>query len=378
MPEITRREALFGVGGAAVGAVIGAGAVGVGVAVAGAQTAPSATAPVRGDAVQASGVHQAGIARPASPQRQTLVQVFDLAGSGTDWVAGVGSVIGELTTIGSPRSSELFPDGAGDLTITVGIGARLSAEAAAALDGGLPSFKQDDTIAESDRGGDVMISACASDPGVLAAAITAVAAALPSATPRWGQRGFRSPGDGTVVRNPIGFLDGIIVPHGDAELESNVWIADGPFAGGTICVLRRLRLRARDFEAMPLDEQEAAIGRRRADGVPLTGGGPSDQVDLQAKTAEGEYLIPLHSHARAAHPSFTGSDLMLRRGYGFDNGITADGIADAGLLFVCFQRSQRTFVATQNRLDEVDDLMKFATPTATASFVVLPGSQLFG
>ena len=59
---------------------------------------------------------------------------------------------------------------------------------------------------------------------------------------------------------------------------------------------------------------------------------------------------------------------MLRRGYAFDN-----GGADSGLMFICFQRDLRTFVATQQRLDERDSLMEYATPTASASFLILPG-----
>ena len=42
-------------------------------------------------------------------------------------------------------------------------------------------------------------------------------------------------------------------------------------------------------------------------------------------------------------------------------------------MFICFQNELDTFVKTQHRLDEVDDLMAFAKPTASASFLVLPG-----
>ena len=59
---------------------------------------------------------------------------------------------------------------------------------------------------------------------------------------------------------------------------------------------------------------------------------------------------------------------MLRRSYGYEN-----STADQGLLFVCFQRDLATFVRTQQRLDEVDELMRFATTTASGSFLVLPG-----
>jgi dye decolorizing peroxidase len=66
---------------------------------------------------------------------------------------------------------------------------------------------------------------------------------------------------------------------------------------------------------------------------------------------------------------------MLRRGYAFDDGALGDDsdVRDAGLMFTCFQRELRTFVQTQHRLDETDDLMAYATPTASASFLILPG-----
>ncbi|MEV0954109.1 hypothetical protein [Promicromonospora sp. NPDC050249] len=46
---------------------------------------------------------------------------------------------------------------------------------------------------------------------------------------------------------------------------------------------------------------------------------------------------------------------------------------ETGLLFVCFQREPDTFVRTQHRLDEADALTDFVTPTASATFLVLPG-----
>ena len=47
--------------------------------------------------------------------------------------------------------------------------------------------------------------------------------------------------------------------------------------------------------------------------------------------------------------------------------------AERGTLFRCFQRDLDTFVKTQRRLDEVDDLMGYVRLTATGSFLVLPG-----
>ena len=98
-----------------------------------------------------------------------------------------------------------------------------------------------------------------------------------------------------------------------------------------------------------------------------------DEVDLLAKTPTGEFVTPVDSHVRAAHPSFTGSGLMLRRSYGFDSG--GDG---SGMLFICFQSELDTFVRTQHRLDEVDALREYMTPTASGAWVILPSTLPFG
>ena len=111
------------------------------------------------------------------------------------------------------------------------------------------------------------------------------------------------------------------------------------------------------------------IGRHRQDGSPLSGGGRFDQVDLNAKADNGDLLVPAHAHARAAHPSFTGSRLMLRRSYNY-----RASAADHGHLFISYQNDVGAFAKTQLRLDEVDDLMHYVTPTATAAFAILPGT----
>ena len=61
---------------------------------------------------------------------------------------------------------------------------------------------------------------------------------------------------------------------------------------------------------------------------------------------------------------------MLRRSYSFRN-----SPADSGHVFISFQNDVATFAKTQLRLDDVDDLMQFVTPTATAAFAILPGMQ---
>ncbi|WP_162799456.1 Dyp-type peroxidase [Nocardioides sp. 616] len=305
--------------------------------------------------------HQPGIHRPVNPQAYALLTVLDLP---TTTRAELGALLGRL---GDTISA--VPGESGDLTATVGVGPRLVRAAGGSLPGStpLPGFAGDDRIPSSYVGGDLLLAV----HGPNAAAVERVTDRLVSATRgrvRWAQAGSRSSAGHGRARNPLGFLDGVVVPRTDAELADDVWIPEGPAAGGTICVVRRLRLDVDGFQALPLRRQERVIGRRHSDGAPLSGGGPLDQVDLSAKTPDGEYVVPLHSHARAAHPSFTGSGLMLRRSYAYQN-----GAEDRGLLFISFQRELATFVRTQQRLDEADELMGFSSPTASAAFLVLPG-----
>lgn len=374
---VNRRSVLAGIGGLVTGTVAGA---------AGWAAATSGDRPIAGQGEHASsesastarveptGLHQAGMRRPETPQSHGRLLALDVTSTDLAWLAGVGETILDLIDETHPDAATILPDGAGDLTITVGLGPRLIAAVDPTLPGAedLPEFVGDGAIPANRRGGDVLLAAYSSNPTILRPVLDLLAAMISNSRPRWDQRAFRGPGTGGVVRNPLGFLDGIIVPHGDEEFDRNVWIAEGPLAHGTICVIRRLRLDAGSFHARSLTDQEAVFGRRAKDGSPLSGGGPLDQVDLRAKTPDGRYLIAADAHARAAHPSFTGSELMLRRGYGFDDG-TVDGVPDAGLVFVCFQRSLRTFTATQSRLDEVDALSQFVVPTGSATFVILPG-----
>lgn len=358
----TRRAVLAGGLGALGGTALG---FGLGRATTGGPAAAAPPEPVPA-VVQAHGPTQAGIARPATPQPFGLVTVGDLRpGRSTSFLTGLGEVIAELTE-NSP--SDLLPDGPAALTVTVGLGpavmaGRTSDDLGAA---DLPEFAKDATIPARCRGGDLLLSLFSHDPSVLEPVLGLLADAVPGFRIRWQQRCFRGPGEGTVVRNPLGFHDGIQVPRTEDELAENVFL-DGDPAGATICVVRRLRLDAARFRQLPVARREEVIGRR-LDGSPLSGGGPLSVANVDLKSPDGQYLIPQRAHVRAAHPSFTGSHLMLRRGYAFDN-----GGSDAGLLFMCFQKDLRTFVLTQRRLDTLDDLSDFVTPTGSGTFLILPG-----
>ncbi|MFG2292818.1 Dyp-type peroxidase [Streptomyces sp. NPDC048603] len=329
---------------------------------------PPGEVPAR--AVAAAGGRQAGVDRPAQPQGHAVVSVYGFPPEAPfgEVLARLGREVLELT-----GSSGAALDGvaAGDLTVTVGVGPRLSAGAGRGGPGDLelPAFAREERTART-WGGDLLVQTCASDPVALLLADVRLAARLTAegASRRWSQTGFRPPGGGPV-RNLLGFPDGIEIPRSRGELEREVWLpGPGPAAGGTIAVVRRLRIDVPGFLAQPTARQEEAVGRRKTDGSPLSGGGPLDRPDLSAKSPRGRYLVPAMAHARRANPNATGSGRMLRRGYSYHN-----GPEDQGLLFVSFQRQLRTFTATQRRLDDGDELMGFVTATASGAFLILPG-----
>jgi dye decolorizing peroxidase len=311
--------------------------------------------------VDPHGEHQAGIVLPRIAQRHCTVAVCALSGPDVaGMLALLGNRIHELTA-GGDRALGGLPPAA--LTVTVGLGPRVVAGIAPTLPGTseLPPFARE-RIAPADRGGDVLLQVCAMDPLVVSLAVTDLAGRVGPI--RWQAHGFRGAplGETGAARNLLGFTDGIVGPKGDAELRDQVWL-DGPMAGGTLAVVRRITLDTAAFLRLPLARQEAVIGRRRDSAEPLSGGGPDAEVDLGAKSADGEYALPADAHVRIAHPLTSGTGLMLRRSYS-----SADG-----LVFISFQRELRTFTATQSTMDERDALMRYITVTATGTFLILPG-----
>ena len=362
----------------------GALAVGVGIGVGADQLLtdsdepmPSSTAaPGLTSADLQPGTYQPGINRPATPAAHLLATVLAWPGApkASQLVVLLAKLGREILQITESQPSELLPDGPGDLTVQVGLGARLVHMFDASLPGAtsFPVFKGSDRLERKLRTGDVVLMVAASEPTSLNAVTQHLMDHLPGVEIGWQQFAVRAHGEGTVTRNPLGYRDGIIVPDDDEDMDRGVWITSGPLAGGSIGAIRRFTLDLDRFDALTTAEQDAVIGRKKISGAPLSGGGPNDQVDLFSKTPAGEYLTPVHAHARAAHPSFTASPLMMRRSYGFTNG-SDGGEATSGLLFISYQNDLDTFSKTQLRLDEVDALMGFSTPTAEISFLVLPG-----
>lgn len=348
-----------------------------------ATAAPATAIPA---AVPATGRHQAGVTVPRPAQHNLLAVVADLAAGAAvgPLLAELGDTIRALTAGTDRRLLGLVP---GDLTVTVGVGPRLVRAAGASLPGAadLPRFSRE-RIDPRARGGDLLLQICASDALLVPVAAAALLdQAGDRVRERWRQsarRGADVPvGDGLAApRNLLGFIDGIVGPHTAAEQRRDLWLSGPPeVADGTLAVVRRMELDLPRFAALSVAEQEAVFGRRRASGVPLSGGTAASGPELGAKTPDGRYLVPADAHVRRAHATVVGVGLMLRRSYSIDE-------PAPGLLFISFQNDLRTFTATLTRMDTSDALLPFTTTTASASFLVLPGfdrrhplgSRLFG
>jgi deferrochelatase/peroxidase EfeB len=133
-------------------------------------------------------------------------------------------------------------------------------------------------------------------------------------------------------------------------------------------------MRIETWDRTSLQEQEALVGRDRAQGAPLSGGGEHTAPDLTMTGSDGTPLIPVNAHVRLAHPSQNDGARMLRRGYNFTDGNDPLGRLDAGLFFLAFVRDpDRQYIPMQTKLSRDDGLMEYLSHTGSALFAVPPG-----
>ncbi|MFF2371388.1 Dyp-type peroxidase [Agromyces sp. NPDC058110] len=356
---------LAGVGAGVAGVVAGAAA---GLAVGGSSTGTDGEP--RGDSrpttIEPGGAHQAGVDRPEVLQRHLALSVLDVeAARLADLLDAVGARIADLATGADPALAGLDPS---RLTVTVGVGGRvLAALGLEAPATELPAFRRDE-IPDERTGGDLLLL-CRADDGAVASLARSTLCGVVGGTERWRSDGFTSAPDGPATRNLIGFHDGLSIPRTPTELQESVWVPEGPFADGTVAVIRVMPIDTAAIESLAVPDQERLVGRKRSSGAPLSGGSALDDPDLHAKSASGVPDIPVDAHVRRAHPLPAGLDgLMLRRSYSY-----SAGPEDQGAVFVSFQRDREFFVRTQQRLDEGDALLDLTRTTASAAFVVLPG-----
>jgi dye decolorizing peroxidase len=391
---LNRRALLFG-GAAAVGA----GAVGA-TALAGALSAPPAAAPTPVTVPTAAGTetvafhgrHQAGITT-APVQAHAAFVALDLR-PGTD-AAGVARLLRLLTddaerlTGGSPPLGAEDPEPAelpSRLTVTFGFGPGLfdaigRAALCPAVVRALPAFATD-RLDPRWCGGDLLLQVCSDDPLPLSYAVRRlVRDARSAATVRWTQHGFGpargSEPPGTTPRNLFGQRDGSKNPEPGAELDGAVWVRDGPdwLVGGSMLVLRRIRMDLDVWDDFGRAGKELSVGRQLGSGAPVTGGSEFDEVDPLALDDSGSAAVPGAAHALRAKAR-TPAERMLRRAFSYDDGPSADGVPEAGLLFAAYQADAATaFVPVQARLAESDVLNLWVSHTGSATFVVPPGCR---
>jgi deferrochelatase/peroxidase EfeB len=195
---------------------------------------------------------------------------------------------------------------------------------------------------------------------------------------RWTQAGF------IAERNPIGFKDGtrnLSAEEPDA-MNRFVWVGDeGPewMRGGSYVVFRRIWIALDRWDGMPSEFQEQTIGRRKSSGTPLGGVNEFDEPDLVRHGDDGDPVIPDSAHIRLAAAESNDGARMLRRSYGYDDGMSLIRERwppwrravqrDSGLFFVCYQRDPRTgFIKIFERLSKNDMLNQFTMHTGGGLF----------
>jgi deferrochelatase/peroxidase EfeB len=358
------------------------------------------------EAVPFHGRHQAGIT--TTPPTCLALAAFDLATSSVDairllmrsWTDSAARMTeGKQASAAHPGPASPPPDsgetlgvGPQHLTITFGFGPQLFGKLGmphrrpAGLQAlpAMPGDQLDPNLSD----GDVVVQACADSELVATHAIRQlIRSSAPLLVPRWLQTGFgiasRAPQVAKTPRNLFGFKDGTGNPApNSAALRRALWIAapDQPrwAHGGTFLAVRRIRTDLTLWDSDSLGAQQAAFGRVKDSGAPLTGGSEYTRPNFSARR-NGRLVIPRHAHIRIARPH-AGEAPMLRRGCNFDDGLTSDGQLDAGQIFLAFVRDlQSQFVPALSRVTSGDELTKkYTTHVGSAVFVVPPGAPKGG
>ncbi|MFJ7075209.1 iron uptake transporter deferrochelatase/peroxidase subunit [Streptomyces sp. NPDC098781] len=395
-PGISRRL-LLGTAGAS-GLVLGAAGGAVGYA-----ARPAAATPLTSlgaDQAMFHGKHQPGILQ-ALHARGHLV-AFDLAaGAGRKEAAALLRRWSETARrlmageAAQQDDTDVARDaGPSSLTITFGFGhsffgrTGLEKQRPVSLDP-LPDFSSDQ-LDKARSNGDLWVQIGADDALVAFHALRAIQRdAGKAAKVRWQMNGFnRSPGATAhpmTARNLMGQMDGTRNPKPtDADFDQRIFVpASGSkdpdwMANGSYAVVRRIRMLLDDWEQLSLKAQEDVIGRRKSDGAPLSGGTETTEMDLEKTDKAGNLVVPINAHARITRPDQNGGAAMLRRPFSYHDGIDADGVPDAGLLFICWQADPlRGFVTIQRKLDRGDALSKYIRHEASGLFAV-PGGAAEG
>lgn len=400
--EISRRR-LLGTVGAAGAAGLALGAAGgalVQSEVSGSVTTGSGGAPGSLGSTQVAfqGDHQSGITTPLQAKGHVLA--FDLApGAGRTEAAALMRrwsdtarrlMAGETAPVADTGIA--LGSGPSSLSVTFGFGysfferTGLTGRRPAALDP-LPGFSSDRLDAQRSNG-DLWVQIGSDDALVAFHALRALQKdAGEAARPRWQMNGFnRSPGATAApmtARNLMGQVDGTNNPKpAEADFDKRIFVQGTVppehawMVGGSYAVVRRIRMLLDHWDQQSLAQQEQVIGRTKATGAPLTGGGETTAMALDKIGSDGKPVIASNAHSRISAPAQNGGAAMLRRPFSFHDGIAADGTPDAGLLFICWQADPtRGFVPVQRKLDRGDALSEFIRHESSGLYAVPPGAR---
>ena len=280
------------------------------------------------------------------------------------------------------------------LTVTVGLGGSVfehvgRPDLAPPWLAELPPFATD-ALEDRWSGGDVVLQVEATTAEATARVQRAlVRAAGAVVRHRWTQAGTRpTPGAPTwrAPRNAFGQIDGTVQPALDGSDDDLLWRGpeSGPWEHASTLVLRRIAMNLDTWEELDPVAKEHAIGRRLADGAPLTGGHEGSPPDLTASGPHGFTVIDPGSHMARAMPREPW-ERFLRRPCAYElpgrdevGTLTARDTARSahGLLFAAYcADAHRQLVPVQRRLAEADLLNIWTVTVGSATFALLPGVQ---
>lgn len=383
---LTRRQALFGAGVVAAGAVAGTALTGCGSSSATTNIEKTIedskgelyynvgrqTTDFRGDAEQAGimggeAAMQCAAFDVITDSREKLITLLkDWTKAAENMCLGYPTNEPSADTNASPYDTgEALDLGAANLKITFGFGASLFETEDGEDRFGLKNAKPDrliramrkfpgDYLDDTQCGGDIFIQ-CASDDSQVCwhAMHQMIKIGVGTATVKWNRIGFLSAEAPDkfdhAPRDPFGFRDG---STNDAILEDEelmkkcCWIQEEddngkakPFAnGGTYIMFRIFAGKLESWDRETLAEQERVIGRKKLTGVPLShlndpNADEFTEPDLSATDEKGNPCIDPRSHVSTLRGvrNDTGH-AMVRWGWNYTDGIDSLGHMKAGMI----------------------------------------------
>ena len=397
-----------------IGAVAGAGVTGIGAASAvGLNEALGATEDPTADHSDAArhglqvepfhGARQAGVA--TLPQAFSAFIALDLnKGASKDSLRRMLRVLSDaaaaLTQGRAPMWDQepWLAENPSRLTVTFGFGPKamslIDSSKAPEWLKPLPAFDIDQ-LQDRWNQGDLLLQLCCDDKLTLAHAQRVLLKDSRSfAKVRWIQDGFRNTVGATpagqTMRNLFGQVDGTVNPYPGEEDHEKVVYGQGGFEpwieNGTSLVLRRIHMNLDTWDEADTPAREDSVGRKLADGAPLTGSKEHDEPDFEAKGPLGFPVIASYSHIRRSRTD-NPDEKIFRRVYNYDlpvadasgmsrSGDISGGVSNTGLIFASYQSDPtQQFVPIQKKLDEMDMLNTWTVPIGSAVFAIPPGCE---